>query len=111
MYLYMCQSMDPALQKIFLDNVPDKTISAEMLRRLKRGLKMGHTDKIRGNAITRKCAMCDFESLSNDEFKTHMKNMHRGMKPHQCTTCGKCFGSKARLESHESTGHLKVKGK
>ena len=96
------------IKQDMLDTIDDNVKSLFLSKITKSG---NIPKEIKGNVKKRKCAMCDFESFSNDEFKTHMKDMHRGMKPHQCTTCGKVFGSKAKLESHESTGHLIIRGK
>ena len=103
----ICDLIDDENVKIlFLDKIPT---FANMWRNINYNRNLVHP-KIVEKGSVKKCAMCDFESFSNDEFKTHIKNMHRGIKPHQCKTCGKFFGSKARLESHESSRHLKVKG-
>ena len=88
---------DENVKLLFLDKIPT---FANMWKNIYYNRNLVHPKIVEKRSV-RKCAMCDFESLSNDEFKTHIKNMHRGMKPH----------SKARLESHKSTGHLNVKGK
>ena len=99
----MCESMDPALQKVFLDNVQNVAISAEMLRRLKRGLvKMSHSDEI-------VCEMCGHKANDFVSMGKHRKEKHpdecKINKSNKCDTCGKTFLQHANLVIHIKNVH------
>ncbi|XP_029522641.2 oocyte zinc finger protein XlCOF6-like [Oncorhynchus nerka] len=49
-----------------------------------------------------RCKLCGKGFKSPSELKQHQASVHRGEKPFQCPTCGKCFGKKENLKIHAS---------
>ncbi|CAB1351643.1 unnamed protein product, partial [Coregonus sp. 'balchen'] len=49
-----------------------------------------------------RCELCGKGFKSPSELKQHQASVHRGEKPFQCPTCGKCFAKKENLKIHAS---------
>ncbi|XP_053391194.1 zinc finger protein 676-like isoform X2 [Mercenaria mercenaria] len=51
-----------------------------------------------------KCDLCDHVAPNMSSLRVH-KNMHAGLKPHECAKCEKSFATKSSLERHDAVRH------
>jgi len=54
------------------------------------------------------CELCGKVLSRACDMVAHM-NMHRGIKPHMCVHCGKCFAKRENMYTHVSAVHQKVR--
>ena len=99
----LCQTLDSEMRELFLSRVKPFATMSRNLYRLQKSL-VPQQGRYRYS-----CELCEFQAANMDEYKTHKKKEHRGIKPHQCSTCGKVFGSKSNLATHEARGHKTFK--
>ena len=58
-----------------------------------------------------RCPSCQKGFSSNIKVKSHIKQVHEGIRKHQCTICGKAFLDKSGLREHITNVHEKRKYK
>ncbi|XP_072013886.1 uncharacterized protein [Amphiura filiformis] len=69
---------------------------------------------LKGHGITHKekqymCSWCGWRASTKAHLNRHQNSVHLKLKPHQCAHCGKAFGKKGHLDMHERRIHLKLK--
>ena len=106
----LCASLEEGMKQQFLDEVKSYPNLKSTLARLRDNFAPDQTRQSPSKPQLWQCDMCDFDTKLYKQFKNHKRSEHRGIKPYQCTTCGKFFSSKSILKSHEASGHVQMKG-
>lgn len=78
---------------------PEKSPRALIQRRV-RGRRSSPNSKL-------KCPECNQLYSRRDNLRAHMRGIHQGRKPYQCTNCGERFRWASTLRSHEVTNRCK----
>ena len=107
-----CSSLEEEMKQQFLTEIRPYDFMRSLLTKLRDnfGLSPDQADLYSRKPRFWQCDMCDFVTKSYKAYKNHKRSEHRGIKPYQCTTCGKFFSSKSILKSHEASGHVQMKG-
>ena len=98
----MCQTMDPVLQKIFLQNLPPVKSITSNFSKFRKSLSERRISS--DNFV---CEICSYETCDLALMRRHRHDKHQDEieKSHKCDTCGKTFLLQESLMVHLKNVH------
>ena len=96
----MCESLEPALKTLFLQNMPSATCVANTLSKVRKAFGLMHEQ-------TLICELCSFQASDSTSMRKHRTSKHKEVleNPFKCDICGKGFLKMEKYAVHCKNVH------